>query len=39
MELVLRVVRPVTDVRIVTDDVKLCRSIINGSVGLETPRT
>jgi hypothetical protein len=35
----LRVVRLVTEVRIVTDDVRLCRSVIRGSVGFETPRT
>src|SRR5579864_2409011 len=39
MELGLRVSRLVTEVRSVTEDVRLCRSVINGSVGFETPRT
>jgi hypothetical protein len=39
MEPGLRVVRLVTEVRIVTEDVRLWRSMINWSVGFETPRT
>jgi hypothetical protein len=39
MEPGLRVVRLVTEASIFTEDVRLCRSMIKGSVGFETPRT